>query len=880
MKEQFVMGSNLCESEKLEQSTGKVPENFLNNIHNCVMFAVCVITSQIHLWRYLDRTTLKLLANNERLILFSSSFATDLNLLYQNKDVPIKYELHECTISTIIFEIKTDNRDNFTDLHSFSKFRKQRDMFYELWREKNIELTPNKVLCILSLSREPVNMAHLARLVCCQLISDILNKKNQDPEVIEDGLSLGITKDKLSLLEARLKQPQRKEQGIPRPSQQFPDKQKFYKDFFEITCENVFFREHVINYLITKILELDNRNFEMDDPDNKEEATKEFEQTVLSLCVLAKFLGLIVFLPFRIPISSEFSNFIFDDQLAVRKKVQPLIDLNMNLQNAIKQRTLVKTVPWIIEYLGMMDLVSLHLPCHRSLLNTLIKIYQSLCPCLNTEINSNILNKADIKLILNEENNKICKLSLLFLRLVLGWLFDFSFFPEPLFSCLRESPDNLGFKLYSGDTEEINCSLDTAEVVSESLIFQLCPYFTHFKYLLISNEKDGSVRHITPVTAHRKLQLISEGASEQELKLEDSFLKGQVASFQNTIEFVKDRVASACIKYICSIIILKRKQEALAKFESFYKTDMINKDAISEYAENLKMEIDSTIAGYCEPRIHKSFEALLGPELVDQNLINIALKIATRKCKEKIVDWLSSHINPTDIFTKVAEQISNSSKDIRKQIQNLDSKTEGKSLTFGSPISRIINLKALIFQIIELQLKNLDSSTVINTLKDLQIKDTLYHPLLTSMSVDFLLILVTYQPLLVTEAVLEEFGFLWTSINVLWKSSCNPLRRLICSRNIMLFCQHYDRKASWDALSRFIVFILSKRFLTIEEFEDQCVIVFRQVWPRTVLKHISSCLKSTLEKVKQENICLNNSKTMLMIELVSETSQDLDDDQR
>uniref|UniRef100_A0A1B6DN82 Uncharacterized protein n=1 Tax=Clastoptera arizonana TaxID=38151 RepID=A0A1B6DN82_9HEMI len=86
MKEQFVMGSNLCESEKLEQSTGKVPENFLNNIHNCVMFAVCVITSQIHLWRYLDRTTLKLLANNERLILFSSSFATDLNLLYQNKE--------------------------------------------------------------------------------------------------------------------------------------------------------------------------------------------------------------------------------------------------------------------------------------------------------------------------------------------------------------------------------------------------------------------------------------------------------------------------------------------------------------------------------------------------------------------------------------------------------------------------------------------------------------------------------------------------------------------------------------------------------------------------------------------------------------------------
>lgn len=59
--------------------------NILGNIHNCVLFAVLVITKQMHIIKQLDRITLKLLADNNRLKLYNSSFASDLNQLYQKK---------------------------------------------------------------------------------------------------------------------------------------------------------------------------------------------------------------------------------------------------------------------------------------------------------------------------------------------------------------------------------------------------------------------------------------------------------------------------------------------------------------------------------------------------------------------------------------------------------------------------------------------------------------------------------------------------------------------------------------------------------------------------------------------------------------------------
>lgn len=52
-----------------------------------------------------------------------------------------------------------------------------------------------------------------------------------------------------------------------------------------------------------------------------------------------------------------------------------------------------------------------------------------------------------------------------------------------------------------------------------------------------------------------------------QLQLEESFLSGQASSFRSTIEFVIERIASACIKYICSDVIAPYKEYIVAELE-------------------------------------------------------------------------------------------------------------------------------------------------------------------------------------------------------------------------------------------------------------------------------------------------------------------------
>lgn len=87
---------------------------------------------------------------------------------------------------TVKYEIETDNCDNFPTLKDFHNFRKQRDIFYEclnLWQSKHLQPSwtfesalTNKILRLLTLNSDPVNMMHLVRLFCTQLVNSTINK--------------------------------------------------------------------------------------------------------------------------------------------------------------------------------------------------------------------------------------------------------------------------------------------------------------------------------------------------------------------------------------------------------------------------------------------------------------------------------------------------------------------------------------------------------------------------------------------------------------------------------------------------------------------------------------------------------------------------------
>jgi len=61
-----------------------------------------------------------------------------------------------------------------------------------------------------------------------------------------------------------------------------------------------------------------------------------------------------------------------------------------------------------------------------------------------------------------------------------------------------------------------------------------------------------------------------------QLQLEESFFHGLPESVQKTVEFVVERVTSACIKQICNTLIPELKERGMAEFKSAVAQEIKN----------------------------------------------------------------------------------------------------------------------------------------------------------------------------------------------------------------------------------------------------------------------------------------------------------------
>uniref|UniRef100_A0A8D0G857 Uncharacterized protein n=1 Tax=Sphenodon punctatus TaxID=8508 RepID=A0A8D0G857_SPHPU len=111
-----------------------IERQHFRNIHNCVYFAVKVLDCQFEIISHLEKGTLKLLAENERVTSFSPSLQERLMAVYESSTAKVSLLLPSC-VQTVSFQPETDNRSNFPSDKAFHIFKKQRDIFYELLRE-------------------------------------------------------------------------------------------------------------------------------------------------------------------------------------------------------------------------------------------------------------------------------------------------------------------------------------------------------------------------------------------------------------------------------------------------------------------------------------------------------------------------------------------------------------------------------------------------------------------------------------------------------------------------------------------------------------------------------------------------------------------------
>ncbi|XP_075700831.1 codanin-1 isoform X2 [Rhinoderma darwinii] len=636
-----------CELKITRGSKDAVDHKHLQSVHNCVYFAVLVLDFQFTVISLLDKSTLKLLAENERIGTFSPILQERLLEAHRTSTGKVSLLLPS-TLHSVSFQPETDNRSNFPSDRSFHIFKKQRDIFYELLREWEDYHEKsdwdferglgNKIRAMMFNLSVACNHSHFARLFQRQLIQmckgptggmgGVGAGDNPDQDVLNMLGSDNL--NKLKRLQERFVAPQ--SVGGPCPPPSFPGYQQFFRDFI-LSAENYQFNQHLMDSLCQEIQELDANSIvghETTDVESDMEEQDEkvrFASILLNLRLLAKFLGFVTFLPYRT--TESLSTELQESAVSLRNQTLPMLDVLQLLRRSIQDHRTVLTVPWAVEYLSLVDCVAPYLDYYKKVFCLLLHLYRN-------------------KLILTDEK-KMSFLNKLLLLAVLGWLFQVPALPEEMFFNCDPVQDEVSVALLVSTQ-----GLDCVPLVDQQLLYNCCPYIGELKKLLVSfvagcgARNGGFIRKITPTSAEPLIPKPTLSQKKLQAELEQAFFHNQPPSLRRSVEFVAERIGSNCVKHIKATLVadLVKRAEAMVK-------DKVTEDS----TENGNL-LDSVCAllcedgrqalqrgqEYCKKKAPEAIRALL-PEETSTCVLRSAEEIAVSLAIEKACTWLHTNIS-------------------------------------------------------------------------------------------------------------------------------------------------------------------------------------------------------------------------------------------
>ncbi|XP_043554322.1 codanin-1 isoform X1 [Chiloscyllium plagiosum] len=627
--------------DKVEYSTEMkdVERQYFRSVHNCTYFAVRVLETQFTIISYLDKGTIRLLGENDRLGTFSASLRDRLTRANEASAAQVSLALPS-VIQSVPFEPETDNRSNFTSDKAFQSFKKQRDVFYELLREwedkhanpswefeKALGLRIRNMMVNLSTA---CNHNHFARLFQKQLVrmykgaaGAVAGSEHPDQDVLDMFGTDNLTK--LKRLQERFVVPQ--SIGGPCPPPTFSGCQLFFKDFL-VCAGSHQLNQHLSDTLCQQILELDSIAIlshgcsecegDVDEQDEKE----HFASVLMTTRLLAKFLGFLAFFPYRT--DERPAKDMQEAALSLRNKSPPVLDVHRLLRKSIENQRIVFTVPWVVEFLSMVDHVAPFLDYYRSAFTLLLQIYRSLV--LTSEQNDSFLNK-------------------LLILAVLGWLFQIPAVPEEMFFN-EENVD--GFEIKVSDQ-----GLDSIPLVDQQLLYLCCPYLSELRKLLASYvagsgvKNGGYMRKITPTAAEPSVPTLVQSQQKLQVKLEEAFFHNQPPSLRKTVEFVAERVGSNCVKHIKASLVSELVKHGTTKLQNAMKDEKTN---LPELLESVICELcdegkQAIIKGreFCTRKGPEAIRVLL-PGETSASVLSTAEGITSRLATEKACTWLYANI--------------------------------------------------------------------------------------------------------------------------------------------------------------------------------------------------------------------------------------------
>ncbi|XP_017276948.1 codanin-1 isoform X2 [Kryptolebias marmoratus] len=622
---------------------------YLRQVHNCVYFAVKVLENQFQLVAHLDKCTLRLLAENERVASFSPDLRDRLTHAQDRSTAKLSPSV-STFIHSVPFQPATDNRSNFGSDKGFHTFKKQRDIFYELLREwEDLHKEPGwsfdsvlggRIRGMMNQLTSAGIHSHFARLFLKQLVQMCKGPHVSSSSVdTADADLLGMlgadSLGRLKRLEERLIQPHGVVGPCPPPS--FPGHQEFFRDFIQAAscCQ---LTQHLQDSLCQQLLQLDEvsilsppasigdggeeeENGDMEQQDEKQ----RFSSVLLLARLLAKFLGFISFFPYQT--SERPSREIHEASLALRSKRVQVLDVCAVLSNSMRRKRTILTVPWLVEFLSMLDFLGPQLLCYRTALGTLLLLYRRLQ-----------LNRCE----------EMCYLNKLLLLSVLGWLFQIPVIPEDIFFTSEFSV------VVKEEASASFTGLDCIPLVDQQLLYTCCPFLDEFRKLLAAfvsgstARSGGIIRKITPTSAELKYMPIANRSQQKlQVDLEQAFFHNQPSSLRRTVEFVAERVGSNAVKHMKATLV----QELVDRGEKMLRDGMelpnsnsskLN-DSICAQLCDAGLEALAKATRYCSEKSPEAIRILLPDETTPMVLIT-SENITKRLAAEKACTWLSANI--------------------------------------------------------------------------------------------------------------------------------------------------------------------------------------------------------------------------------------------
>ncbi|XP_044521035.1 codanin-1 [Gracilinanus agilis] len=641
------------EEDHLEPSPGGfLKRPLFQNIHDCVFFAVQVLEHQFQVLSHLDKGTLKLLAENERLLCFSPTLQGRLRDAYEGSTAKVSLLLSP-PAQAVSFQPETDNRANFSSDRAFHTFKKQRDVFYEVlreWEDRHEEPgwdfekgLGNRIRSMMSQLSAASSHSHFVRLFQKQLLQMCQSPSGAggmalgeapDPDVLS---MLGADKlGRLRQLQERLVAPQSSSGPCPPPT--FPGWQGFFRDFI-LSASSFQFNHHLMDSLSLKIRELNDLALPQHEPSDedgdsdvdRQEERRQFASVLLSLRLLAKFLGFVAFLPYRSPEPPP-TRELQDSALALRNQVPPVLDVLTLLQQGLQNQQAVLTVPWLVEFLSFVDHIAPLLDYYQGVFSLLLQLYRNL--------------------ILSEESERrMCFLNKLLLLAVLGWLFQIPTVPEDLFFLAEGRPDTSEVA-----TVALMPGLDTIPVVDQQLLYTCCPFIGELRKLLASwvsgssGRSGGFVRKITPTSTTALGPQAPRTSQGLQAELAQAFFHNQPPSLRKTVEFVAERIGSNCVKHIKATFVADLVRQAESLLQEQLGEQEQEGGAPAQLLEALCDQIcpEGTQAltqgrEFCRKKGPEAVRVLL-PEETSPAVLRSAEDIAVGLAIEKACAWLSANI--------------------------------------------------------------------------------------------------------------------------------------------------------------------------------------------------------------------------------------------